>query len=376
MKPHYRIVFLLSYTGGGHKAVADAIQAAMRIQYDSASIEFDYVDVFQEYCIPPFNQAPSLYANMVNKTPALWGLSYLICNGQLRSRWVAWMLYQASRYKIDKLPYDHSADVIISVHSIITRPSYWAIRRAAKDTPFVTVVTDLAKPPWFWYEPDVNYCFVPTEYAYDMAQSTGISENRLSLVGLPVHPKFLSEPDEKTALKANLGLLSEKRVVTIVSGGEGMGQLYQIVSALTKSDLDCYFLIICGTNDVLQHQLETEISNSNVRIFGFVDMAQFLNLSDVLITKAGPSTIAEACVCGVPMIISGSVPGQEAGNADLVVDNQAGVYIEKPDEMIAQLRIWLHNDDILATMSDNAKKLSHPDAVWTISEKVWELLQE
>ncbi|MDQ7036332.1 MAG: hypothetical protein Q9P01_16325, partial [Anaerolineae bacterium] len=242
MKPHYRVVFLLSYTGGGHKAVADAIQSAMRIQYDNtACIEFDYVDVFQEYCIPPFNQAPSLYANMVNNTPYLWGLSYLICNGRFRSQWAAWMLYQASRYKIDQLPHDHPADVIISVHSIITRPSYWAFRRVAKDTPSVTVVTDLAKPPWFWYEPSVDYCFVPTEYAYDTARRNGIAENRLSLVGLPVNPKFLTEQDDKTALKADLGLEADKRVVTIVSGGEGMGQLYQIVSALVQSDLDCYF---------------------------------------------------------------------------------------------------------------------------------------
>jgi 1,2-diacylglycerol 3-beta-galactosyltransferase len=371
----YRIVFLLSYTGGGHKAVADAIQDAMRLKYPDVIFEFDYVDIFQEYCLPPFNQAPKLYANMVNNKPYLWALSYLIFNGKYRAPLAAWFLYQASRYKIDRLPDEHPADLLISVHSIITRPSFHAYHRQKQQPPFLTVVTDLARPPWFWYEPRVDYCFVPTEYAYQSAAASGISTDRLSLVGLPVNPKFLGEPVDKLALKAAFGLAPHKKVVTIVSGSEGMGQLYHIVSKLAQAQLDCYLLVICGTNDLLRTRLQHEVSNPDVRLFGYVDMAQFLNLSDVLITKAGPSTIAEACVCGVPMIISGSVPGQEGGNAEFVVDKDAGIYTENPDEMLRHLHAWLADDARLETMSRNAKALSRPDAVWQVSTKVWELLQ-
>jgi 1,2-diacylglycerol 3-beta-galactosyltransferase len=221
----------------------------------------------------------------------------------------------------------------------------------------------------------VDYCFVPTDYAYQSAATSGIDESNLSLVGLPVNPKFLGEPVDKRALKQSFGLAPDKRVVTVVSGGEGMGQLHRIVTRLARADLDCYLLVICGTNELLRAQLEKEIDNPNVRLFGYVDMVQFLNLSDVLITKAGPSTIAEACVCGVPMIISGSVPGQEAGNADYVVDNHAGVYTENPEEMVACLRSWFADGTILDTMAHNAKALSRPDAVWQVSAKVWELLQ-
>ena len=375
MQSCYRVVVLLSYTGGGHKAVADAIQDAMRLKYPDVEFEFDYVDVFQEYCLPPFNQAPKLYADMVNHRPYLWALSYLIFNGKYRAPLAAWLLYQASRYKIDHLPDEHPADLLISVHSIITRPSFHAYYRCKQPPPFLTVVTDLARPPWFWYEPRVDYCFVPTEYAYQAAMTSGIGENRLEQVGIPVNPKFLNQPVDKLALKQSLGLAPHKKVVTVVSGGEGMGQLHHIVSKLAQAELDCYLLVICGTNDLLRARLQQEISNPDVRLFGYVDMAQFLNLSDVLITKAGPSTIAEACVCGVPMIISGSVPGQEGGNAEFVTDKNAGVYTENPDEMIRYLRSWLADDALLEQMSRNAKALSRPDAVWQVSAKAWELLQ-
>lgn len=72
-------------------------------------------------------------------------------------------------------------------------------------------------------------------------------------------------------------------------------------------------VVICGRNQKLVQKLEatTWSSNMNVIVNGFVDnMHQWMGASDCIITKAGPGTIAESLICGLPMLLNGFVPGQ------------------------------------------------------------------
>ena len=61
----------------------------------------------------------------------------------------------------------------------------------------------------------------------------------------------------------------------------------------------------------------------NVIIRGFVDnMEQWMVACDAIVTKAGPGTIAESLICGLPIMLNGFIPCQEAGNVPFVVDNK------------------------------------------------------
>src|SRR5690349_12152423 len=80
-----RVLFLMSDTGGGHRAAADAIQAAM---YDLYPDTYDYemVDVFKHYTPFPFNQMPDFYPVWINKSKRSWHLGYLLTNTRSRSK--------------------------------------------------------------------------------------------------------------------------------------------------------------------------------------------------------------------------------------------------------------------------------------------------
>ena len=55
---------------------------------------------------------------------------------------------------------------------------------------------------------------------------------------------------------------------------------------------------------------------------GFVNnMAEFMSACDCVITKAGPGTIAEALICGMPILLNGYIPCQEEGNVSFVLEN-------------------------------------------------------
>ena len=58
---------------------------------------------------------------------------------------------------------------------------------------------------------------------------------------------------------------------------------------------------------------------------GFVDnMPQWMTACDTIVTKAGPGTIVESLICGLPVLLNGFVPCQEAGNVPFVIDNKVG----------------------------------------------------
>ena len=63
----------------------------------------------------------------------------------------------------------------------------------------------------------------------------------------------------------------------------------------------------------------------HVVVNGFVnDMPEWMTACDTIVTKAGPGTIVESLICGLPVLLNGFVPCQEAGNVPFVIDNKVG----------------------------------------------------
>lgn len=62
---------------------------------------------------------------------------------------------------------------------------------------------------------------------------------------------------------------------------------------------------------------------------GFVNnMAEWMTACDAIVTKAGPGTIAEALICGLPLILNGFIPCQ-VGWMQLAVLVFLGLYAFK-----------------------------------------------
>ena len=92
-----------------------------------------------------------------------------------------------------------------------------------------------------------------------------------------------------------------------------------------------------------------------------------MSACDAIITKAGPGTIAEALICGMPILLNGYIPCQEEGNVSFVLENGVGAYNEDPREMAKIIAEWFNGDgDVLEEMSRKAKRLGRPEAVFNI----------
>ncbi len=83
----------------------------------------------------------------------------------------------------------------------------------------------------------------------------------------------------------------------------------------------------------------------------------------LLISKAGGATTQETIAAGCPMIISQIAPGQEEGNAQLLVDNHAGVLALTPERIAETVReAFAHDAKVCREWMQNIARLSRPDA--------------
>src|SRR5207245_7659639 len=184
-----RILFLMSDTGGGHRAACQAIQAALEQSYPG-QFSFDAVDVWRDYMPFPSNWMASQYGRWISVWPASYSAAYWIWDCLYRWPWFSRLSCRHLFVRMKRLYAEHVADLVVCLHSAFVRPAVYAARKLAMKTPVMAVITDYAWPITLWYDRQIDRCIVPTEGARRRGLSLGLSPSQLRLIGPPVHPKF------------------------------------------------------------------------------------------------------------------------------------------------------------------------------------------
>ncbi len=373
-----RVLILMSDTGGGHRAAAEAIRDALKQRHgDQISVEL--IDVFRAYTPFPFKYAPELYPWWIKNGKLLWRVSYRMTNQRGQARLLMGSLGRTIRRGIRRmLALEQDVDVIVCVHPIFSTPAMSVLRSQPTRPPFITVITDLVSTHAFWYERRVDRLLVPTQPAYDRGIKLGIRPEQMRVTGLPVHPRFAAGLIEKDEARAKLGWDPALPAILLIGGGEGMGPLYRIARRINRLNVHGQLAIVAGRNEKLRQRLQAQPWNQPTHIYPFVtNMPELMAAADVLVTKAGPGTISEACMAGLPMILSDAIPGQEEGNVSYVTSHQAGVYAPGPSRVAKAINEWLsRGPDFLREKAENAHNLAKPEAAWDIADEVWRYAQQ
>jgi 1,2-diacylglycerol 3-beta-galactosyltransferase len=373
-----RLLLLFSDTGGGHRSAAEALVEAWRAEHPGR-VEADMVDVFRHYTPFPFNRFGPSYPWVVKYFSRAYAATFHRSDSPSRARALARAAYGYVRPRLRRLLAEHPADAVVSVHPLFNHCVNWAMRETGLRRPYVTVVTDLWTAHAFWFYPHVTRVIVPTEGARRRGISYGVPAHRITVRGLPVARRFtqaLREAPSKPAARARLGLAREGRVVLLVGGGDGMGPLFDTARALDAAlpgdGAAPQLVVVTGRNAALRERLLAQSWRLPVRVEGFVtNMPEWMAAADVLVTKAGPGTITEGLLSGLPLVLIGKVPGQEDGNVDYVVESGVGAWEPRPEHAAATLRDWLApGNPILARMAARARRLASPDAASCIAADI------
>jgi 1,2-diacylglycerol 3-beta-galactosyltransferase len=113
-----------------------------------------------------------------------------------------------------------------------------------------------------------------------------------------------------------------------------------------------------------------------VHIYGFTrELPDFMRASDVLVTKAGPGTIAESLNADLPIILYAKLPGQEDGNVTFVVEEKVGVWAPQPKQVVQTLRVWVQNPEVRLRYEENCRRAARLDASRRIARAIGEMLE-
>lgn len=370
--PRRRLLFLYSSTGAGHRSAALAVREALVQRYGPAA-EVALCDGLQATGRWPFDHFPRWWPAMVRLGGMPWGAFYRLTNHPAIPRSMARLLLPYTAPPLTRLLAEHPAEIIVSFHPLFTHTVSAVLRRSDSQTPLVSVVLDLVNIHTAWCAPDCARIFVPTAEAAARAVAWGMSPARVQCAGLPTHPRFAAAAHlERAAARAPLGLPPTGPVILATGGGDAGGSLLKVIQTLARRLPHAHIVAIAGNNSALQRALARQ--HPAVRVEGFTEnMELWMRAADVLLTKAGPNTLAEALVLGLPMVLYRAIPGQETGNAAWVTAHGAGLWAPRPTRAAAAVAALLADDTRRANMAAAALRLAQPAAAAAIGEALWQL---
>lgn len=382
----FRILVLMSDTGGGHRASAQALEAAFEQLYPG-SCEITTVDYWKSVAGFPFNNFPQQYTYCA-KRPFLWKFLYL------------WALFRPTRF-ITEFAFSlfcHSrvrryfeaaeADLIVSVHPLVNTLSlsvlaYMRDLYGRPTPPYVTVVTDLGGAHPTWFDPRADLVYVPSEPLQQEALDNGLRDDRIRLFGLPIRPSFWEETRSRDELRKELGMALDIPTVLLVGGGDGVGGIGAIADAIAVRISEevgtsgGQLVVVCGKNKGLLRRMQERSWPVPVILKGFVNnMSEWMAACDILCSKAGPGTIAEAWIRGLPIILTGFLPGQEEGNVKLVTDSGSGEFHAEPEAIAKCAARWVSDPELRGAIAGRATSLGRPKSSIEIASDIWELGQD
>ncbi len=370
-----RVLILTCDSGGGHRSVADAIHAALVHQFPGR-YEVRLADIMADGFPFPLNAAGRLYGPVVNRLPRAWGLVWHLTNGRSRSSVILRIVSPLASGKLASILATARPDIIVSTHPWANHIPVWLRQRLGNNLPVVTVVTDPVNIHHWWLCPAVDLCLVPTDSAHRTALEAGFSPEKVKVVGMPVGLEFLNLTRDKGELRTRLGLAEDRLTILVAGGGDGMGNVFPIARAVAEARLAVQMVVVAGRNAALRSRLEAISWQVPARVLGFVEnMADLMHTADLLITKSGPSTISEALCCGLPMLISGGLRGQEEGNGEWVARTGAALLTPTTETVVAAVRDLVQDgNQRLLHMSDQARRAARPNAAASVARSLDDLL--
>ncbi len=371
---------ILSCSGGaGHIRAAESLHRTAPLT--GLPIHTEHYDVL-DFTSKIFKRLYSeTYLQMVTHAPDLWGYLYEQSERKPYQKKSIIKSFDQLNYKryLNALR-ELNPDAILCTHFLPYISVSSELRKNNITAPVFAVTTDFDVHQ-LWVDRIIERYFVYHEESAWQLQSKKIPAEKISITGIPIMPEFRSKGKQKN-VRVKLGINSNQFTVLVLSGGFGIGRLKEIVehTAGTLSGFDNInfnLLIVCGKNAKAQTEIQELEFPKNVTpyVYGFIDnMHEFMDASDLLISKAGGLTSAEAMAKSLPILIVDPIPGQESRNTDIIVEHGAGWKAINLPNLSYKLRQIINTRNILTKARKATQHLSKPDAATTILKDVHEYI--
>lgn len=283
------------------------------------------------------------------------------------------VLYQflKARKQCKKIIKDFNPDVVIGAGGYVTGPVIWAAKKLGKKT-FIheqNSVVGLSNKYLTKYADKIGVSFAATMSLFP--------KEKVVLTGNPCSEKALKM---KKANKEDYGLDKNKKLVLIVMGSLGSRTINDKIVSFLNSFANKDYQVVFVTGNSYYEKVKKLKVPSNVKIEPFIyEMPSLMKVTDLMITRAGASTMSEILVLNVPSIFIPSpyvTNNHQYKNAMDLVNKNAGLIIEEKDvteeKLINLIDQTLSNKEQYNSIKNNLKELGIKDS----STRIYEVLKE
>lgn len=213
--------------------------------------------------------------------------------------------------------------------------------------------------------------------------------DKLLKTGNPVRQSLLQTTVTREDAITSFGLDPKKQTILIVGGSLGARTINESVLRHIKDIVvanadKVQFVWQTGKyySETIAAQLDAIGRPDNLIVTDFIsDMGAAYRAADLVISRAGASSISEFCLIGKPVILVPSpnvAEDHQTKNAMALVDKDAAMYVkdsEAPDTLLPLALTTVTNDEKLKRLSRKILQLGKPDSAETIAKEVIRLAE-
>ena len=206
-------------------------------------------------------------------------------------------------------------------------------------------------------------------------------KNKLILTGNPVRQDLIDIESKRDEAIQFFNLDSKKKTLLVLGGSLGARRVNQLIEKELKNLLSQNVQVIwqCGK---LYFEDYKKYNEGDVQVMAFIERMDLVYAAaDIVISRAGASSVSELCIVGKPVIFIPSpnvAEDHQTKNAQAIVDRKGAIML-KETELDSQFGLvfeaLLKDQGKQNQLSENIKLLAKPEATKQIVDEIVKLIR-
>ena len=206
--------------------------------------------------------------------------------------------------------------------------------------------------------------------------------NKIIKTGNPVRQDLLTIDEKRNEAQEFYGLENDKKTIVILGGSLGARRINQLIEKELPFFKEQNVQVIWQCGKFYIDEYKKYHNNADVLVYDFIERMDLLfAAADVIVSRAGASSVSELAIVGKPVIFIPSpnvAEDHQTKNAKSITDKNAAILIKESaldNQFQEQILRLLTNEQLKETLSKNIKALALPNATKDIVNEISKLVK-
>ena len=206
--------------------------------------------------------------------------------------------------------------------------------------------------------------------------------NKIIKTGNPVRQDLLTIDEKRNEAQEFYGLQPDKKTIVILGGSLGARRINQLIENELPFFKEQNVQVIWQCGKFYIDEYKKYHNNADVLVYDFIERMDLLfAAADVIVSRAGASSVSELAIVGKPVIFIPSpnvAEDHQTKNAKSITDKNAAILIKESaldNQFQEQILRLLTNEQLKETLSKNIKALALPNATKDIVNEISKLVK-